>query len=34
MSKLDNVLVIGGGGREHAMCWKLAQSKHASLKYL
>ncbi|XSG80977.1 MAG: phosphoribosylamine--glycine ligase [Methyloligella sp. ZOD6] len=21
-----NVLVIGGGGREHALCWKLAQS--------
>ena len=21
-----NVLVVGGGGREHAICWKLAQS--------
>lgn len=23
---LSNVLVVGGGGREHALCWKLAQS--------
>jgi len=28
MSK--NVLVIGSGGREHAMCWKLAQSPEVS----
>ena len=21
-----NLLVVGGGGREHALCWKLAQS--------
>ena len=21
------VLVVGGGGREHAICWKLAQSE-------
>jgi phosphoribosylamine--glycine ligase len=25
MSKLD-ILVLGGGGREHALCWKLRQS--------
>lgn len=22
----DNALVIGSGGREHAICWKLSQS--------
>ncbi len=22
------ILVVGGGGREHALCWKLAQSEH------
>ena len=26
MDKL-NILVLGDGGREHAFCWKLAQSK-------
>jgi len=27
------VLVIGGGGREHALVWKLAQSRHADRIY-
>lgn len=27
------VLVIGSGGREHALAWKLAQSKHVSKVY-
>ncbi|NLW22713.1 MAG: phosphoribosylamine--glycine ligase [Tissierellia bacterium] len=27
------VLVVGGGGREHALCWKIAQSKKVSKIY-
>jgi len=29
-----NVLVIGGGGREHAMAWKIAQSPRVSKVYV
>ncbi len=29
-----NVLVIGGGGREHALAWKLAQSERAQMVYV
>jgi phosphoribosylamine--glycine ligase len=29
-----NVLVIGGGGREHAMAWKLAQSSKVQMVYV
>ena len=28
-----NILLIGGGGREHALAWKLLQSKHMSKLY-
>ncbi|MES2661860.1 MAG: phosphoribosylamine--glycine ligase [Pseudomonadota bacterium] len=29
-----NVLILGGGGREHALAWKVAQSKHAEKIYV
>lgn len=33
MIPMDTVLIIGGGGREHALGWKLAQSPHVSKLY-
>ncbi|MDY7009526.1 MAG: phosphoribosylamine--glycine ligase [Planctomycetota bacterium] len=28
-----NILIIGGGGREHALAWKIAQSRHCNKLY-
>lgn len=33
MTSLKNVLVIGSGGREHAICWKLKENKNVSTVY-
>jgi len=30
---MDNVLIIGSGGREHALAWKLSQSEHVDKVY-
>src|SRR5919109_5141121 len=29
----DDVLIVGSGGREHALGWKIAQSKHVNKIY-
>ena len=30
----QNVLIIGSGGREHALAWKIAQSEHIGKLYV
>ena len=34
MDLTNKVLVVGGGGREHALSWKLAQSKHVDTVFV
>ena len=29
-----NILILGSGGREHALAWKLAQSKKVSIVFI
>ena len=29
-----NILLLGSGGREHALAWKIAQSKHVEQLYI
>ena len=29
-----NILIIGGGGREHALAWKVRQSEQATTVYV
>jgi phosphoribosylamine--glycine ligase len=29
-----NILLLGSGGREHALAWKISQSKHCSQLYI
>ena len=31
---MKNILVVGGGGREHALAWKLSQSPHVEKVYV
>ena len=29
-----NILIVGSGGREHALAWKIAQSDHCKNLYI